>query len=185
MHNLKNYNNEQIWNSYLLGVIWNSLNLTWTKYFINFRHFENYSNYYPNNRIHLKVFKLPQNILSSKHTLKVLKSTRHKTTLNKLRYWTTFCLYDVWWEVVYFDILYNLYLGQKIMLYIRNYLLSRLKFALWISICSDLTWFLNSLSGSLSAYPMNLTGFWIVTITKLSTLTRIWITLAHLGNCSN
>jgi len=76
MQILKNYNNEEIWNSCLLGVIWNSLNLTWTKYFINFHHFENSSNYYPNNGIHLKVFEFPQNITflqnipPSKHTLR-------------------------------------------------------------------------------------------------------------------
>jgi len=58
----KNYNNEEIWNSCFLGVIWNSLNLTWTKYFINFHHSENSSNYYPNNEIHFKVFKFPKNI---------------------------------------------------------------------------------------------------------------------------
>ena len=70
MQNLKNYNNEEFWNSWLLGVIWNSLNLTWTKYFINFHHFENSSNYYPNKGIHIKVFKFPQNIPWSKHTLR-------------------------------------------------------------------------------------------------------------------
>jgi len=53
MQNLKDYNNEEFWNS---------LNLTWTKYFINFHHFENSSNYYPNNEIHLKVFEFPHNI---------------------------------------------------------------------------------------------------------------------------
>jgi len=67
MQNLKNYNNEEFWNS---------LNLTWTKYFINFHHFENSSNYYTNNGIHIKVFKFPQkitfapNILPSKTLLK-------------------------------------------------------------------------------------------------------------------
>ena len=62
MQNLKKYNKEEFWNSYLLGVIWNSLNLTWTKYFINFHYFKNSSNYYSNNEIHLKVFEFPQNI---------------------------------------------------------------------------------------------------------------------------
>ena len=42
---------------------------------MNFHHFKNSSNYYPNNEIHFKVFEftknitLPQNIPSSKHTL--------------------------------------------------------------------------------------------------------------------
>ena len=58
----KDYNNKEFWNFYLLGVIWNSLNLTWTKYFINSHHFENSSNYYPNNEIHLKVFEFSHNI---------------------------------------------------------------------------------------------------------------------------
>ncbi len=62
MQILENYNNEEIWNYWILGVIWNSLNLTWTKYFINFHHFENSSDYYPNNEIRLKVFEFPQNI---------------------------------------------------------------------------------------------------------------------------
>jgi hypothetical protein len=75
--NVKNYNKEEFWNSLLLGVISNSLNLTWTKYFINFHHFENSSNYYLNNGIHLNVFEFPQNITfsqnipRSKHTLSV------------------------------------------------------------------------------------------------------------------
>jgi len=62
MQNLKDYNNAGFWNSYILGDIWNSLNLTWTKYFINFHHFENSSNYYPNNVIHLKVFEFSHNV---------------------------------------------------------------------------------------------------------------------------
>jgi len=45
-----------------LCVIWKSLHLTWTKYFINFHYFENSSNYYLNNEIQLKIFKFPQNI---------------------------------------------------------------------------------------------------------------------------
>jgi hypothetical protein len=53
MQNLKNYNNEEIWNS---------LNFTWKKYFINFHHFKNSSNYHPNYGIHLKVFQFPQKI---------------------------------------------------------------------------------------------------------------------------
>ena len=63
MQNLKNYNNEEFWNS---------LNLTWTQYFINSHHFENSSTYYPNNGIHLKRFEFPQNIPSSKHTLSLI-----------------------------------------------------------------------------------------------------------------
>ena len=69
MQNLKDYNN---------GEIWNFLNLTGTKYFINSHHFENSSNYYSNNIIHLKVFEFshnitfPQNIPLSKHTLRDL-----------------------------------------------------------------------------------------------------------------
>ena len=74
MQNLKDYNNEEFWNSYLLGVIWDSLNLIWTKYFINSHHFENSSNYYPNNEIHLKVFEFPRNINS-------LKTFPHLNTL--------------------------------------------------------------------------------------------------------
>jgi len=61
MQILKNYNNEGIWNSCLLGVIWNSLNIL-----INFHHFEYSSNYYPNNRIRLKVL----NSLKTLHSLK-------------------------------------------------------------------------------------------------------------------
>jgi len=79
MQNLKDYNNEEFWNSYLLYVIWNSLNLTWTKYFLNFHHFENSSNYYANNEMKftskylnsLKTF-LHSNTL--KHTRKVFLS---------------------------------------------------------------------------------------------------------------
>jgi transposase len=58
--------------------IWNSLNLTWTKYLIKFHHFEKSSNYHPNNKIYLKEFKfsqkitLHQNIPLSKHTLIIL-----------------------------------------------------------------------------------------------------------------
>jgi len=70
MQSLKNYKNEEIGNSHLLGVIWNSLNLTWIKYFINFYHFENSTNYLPNNIIHLKIFEFPRNItLPQKNSL--------------------------------------------------------------------------------------------------------------------
>jgi len=76
MQYLKNYYNLEFWNS---------LNLTWTKYFINFHHFENSLNYYPNNEIHLKVFEFPKNFLPSKHTLIVFKETiRTYPEVNKL-----------------------------------------------------------------------------------------------------
>jgi len=38
------------------------------KILINFYHFENSLNYYPNNRIHFKVFEFPKNIPSFKYT---------------------------------------------------------------------------------------------------------------------
>jgi hypothetical protein len=62
MQILKNYNNEEIWNS---------LNLIWTKYFINFHNLKNSSNYHPNNRIYLESFEFPQNISPSKYTLRI------------------------------------------------------------------------------------------------------------------
>ena len=50
------------------------------KHFINFHHFENSSNYYPNNGIHLKVFEFPQHIPSSKHTLKEIMDSVVKSS---------------------------------------------------------------------------------------------------------
>jgi len=92
IQNLKDYNNEEFWNSQLLGVIWNSLNLTWTKYFINFHYFENSSSYYPNNWIHLKIFEFPQNITfpqnipPSKHTPRALTFFLDFLTINFLNF---------------------------------------------------------------------------------------------------
>jgi hypothetical protein len=65
MQSLKNYNNEKFKIFSFLDVIWNSLNLTWKKCFINFHHFENSSNYHQNNGINLKLFEFPQNITLS------------------------------------------------------------------------------------------------------------------------
>lgn len=50
-------------------MIWNFLNLTSTKYFINLYYFKKISKYYPNNRIQLKV--IPSKHFSSKYTLMV------------------------------------------------------------------------------------------------------------------
>ena len=88
----KDYNNEEFWNSYFLGVIWNSLNLTWIKYFVDSHHFKNSLNYYLNNEIHLKVFEFPhnitfpQNIPPSKHTLKFSQSSNSSSQGNKHRF---------------------------------------------------------------------------------------------------